>query len=207
MVLKLAEKDAGRAAAESLIKAAAIQNDLLLQAEEAYANGAYEAQELLKSASADVQQSIVKLAKAHSEALNQFEYDFEKIAYEKGAMAAAQMADAGLMEDQMPADYDPEQVQGGDIVAVLDQLVQSGQITPEQAAQIVEMISGGDPDAGGAPAPEAAPAGGEGAAPAAPAAPAEGGDKEPKKEETEKEASAAKEPTNAFEAIDQLMVA
>jgi hypothetical protein len=73
---------------------------------------------------------------------------------------AAQMADAGAAGEQEPEMPGADEVSDEDIVAVLDQMVQSGELTPDIAAQIMQALQGGG-EAGGAGGEMPPGAGGE----------------------------------------------
>jgi len=94
------------------------------------------------------QQALVKKAgEAHQENLSQISDDLHKLAYMQGA------ADGGaMMEDPggMIPGGDPEQPMGPEeIMAVVQAMVESGELTPEEAEQILAELEGGE--MGGAP--------------------------------------------------------
>lgn len=105
-------------------------------------------------------------ATVHSFAKEELKDEFLKQAYDMGAAAASEALDeegAGAPpEGAMPPEGAPAEgeVSEQDILAVLEALVQSGQLPPEEAQQILEQLFGG---AGGGAPPM--PEGGE-AAPA-----------------------------------------
>jgi hypothetical protein len=85
--------------------------------------------------------------------------EMEKWAYQAGAEAADQMAGAGMAGNELPQDYSGDQVQDTDIVSVIQQLVESGALTEEQAMTILQQAGMGG-GAGGAGAGGGAPEGG-----------------------------------------------
>jgi hypothetical protein len=175
----------GQEAATDIVKAAAIMEDQATQAAAYEASGAAYADELWENASEAERTSIVKMAATHEYQKNQFmgeQSELLKQAYDAGAEAAAGAMDGGAADAQADApaegaegaqaDAPAEGAEGGDgeasiddIVQVLQALIQSGQISPDVAEQILSQLSegseGGAENAqGGA---EGAPAGGEGA--------------------------------------------
>jgi hypothetical protein len=237
------EKAHGAEAASDIVKAAAYMEERAIEMARIEAQGAFEAEEMWKQASPDERQKIIKLARVHTTARNQFATDLEKTAYDAGAMMGAQMGDAGMLGGAAagtgpdagapgaPAGLPPGagaeaaggmggEAGGGDlspdaVIAALDQMVSSGELTPELAAEVLQAIMGGGAGgaggeaggaggaAGGMPGAEAGGAGAmpggmpgmPGAGGGAPAAGGGGGEaekggekkEEPKKEESEKE--------------------
>lgn len=156
---KIAEAKFGAAIADDLIKAAMFMAEQEVLIEEAEASGAFAAEEAFKSASVEDQEAIIKLAHVHQTGMAGCADELEQQFYLEGAKAAAaMMEDPAMMGEEMPADYNGEGVSDTDIVAVLDQLVQAGKITPEEAAQALAILQGGGEGGEGAGAP---PAGGE----------------------------------------------
>jgi len=152
---KIAEAKFGAGVADDLIKAAMFMAEQEALIEEAEASGAFAAEEAFKSASAEDQQAIIKLAHIHQAGVAGCTDELEQHFYLEGAKAAAaMMEDPAMMGEEMPADYNGEGVSDTDIVAVLDQLVQSGKVTPEEAAQALAILQGGGEGGG-----EAHPAG------------------------------------------------
>jgi hypothetical protein len=116
---------------------------------------------------------LTKIAMVHDSARAKYKTDLEKAAYDNGAAMASQTADAG-MPDAAPgaAPAESDDVSDEDIIAVLQQLIQSGQITQDVAAEIVQQLGmgGGAGGAGGA-----GDAGGSGAGGPPPGAGADAG--------------------------------
>jgi len=149
---KLVEKEAGLEAAADLMKSAGEQQYLMSKEAAEYAQWAeyveqYAAQcedqfnDLTKSASEEDMQEIIKLAQSHEAISNKFEHDFEKQAYDVGAADAAGMEDAMAGGEEVPgeAQLNPE-----DILALLDQAVQSGELDEETAMMLAEQLLGGE---------------------------------------------------------------
>jgi len=160
----------GKQAAAELISQARLANDHFLK-QAAAEREAYEAQaeaeaqwkaayDALPQAEKD---KLQKFASCHNPELDKIADPLMKAAYMQGAADAAEMDDAAAAGGD-PAlagasgEPSPEQV-----AAILEELVASGQITPEEAQAILAQLSGGgDPaaaGAGGDPAAEAAAAG------------------------------------------------
>lgn len=158
---KIAEAKFGAGVVDDLIKAAMFMAEQEALIEEAEASGAFAAEQAFKQASAEDQQAIIKLAHIHQAGVAACADELEQHFYLEGAKAAAaMMEDPAMMGEQMPADYNAEGVSDTDIVAVLDQLVQAGKITPEEAAQALAILQGGgEGGEGGAGGPP--PEGGE----------------------------------------------
>lgn len=177
----------GAEAAADIVKAAAIMDQAAYEAQqqeaelaEYQASGAYQAEQLWKSASVNEQQSIIKMAQVHEVAksiytddLGEFA-DICKQAYDAGAEACAVMLDksaaalpegaqAGELPEGAPgeeageteAEQESEETTPEDILAVLEELVQSGQISEEVAQEILQQLVGGEQ--GGEGAENAAP--------------------------------------------------
>jgi len=151
-------KHAGQEEARELLTKAASEYDNLvalseqIQNEEMYKMAAeYEAvmqaEELLKSASEDEREMILKTAAVHDENCSQYDDYLLKVAYMAGAGDAAAMMDE---EAAMPEGEEaglPGAAQGEpsveEIVQLLDAMVASGEIDEETAAQVVEQLAGG----------------------------------------------------------------
>ena len=102
-------------------------------------------------------EEFIKSAKFHQSEVAKFEYGFEKVAYQQGAMDAAAMAQGGGELPPLPEEGAEPSIE--EIVMILDQLVQSGQIDPALAEAILMELTGGGVDpaaAGGGMPPEAA---------------------------------------------------
>lgn len=83
-----------------------------------------------------------KSAAFHYQEVNKLQHPFEKAAYEQGAMDAAAMVDGGVPE--LPGmDSEPSLEE---IVMILDELVQSGQLDPALADAILQELLGGAAD-------------------------------------------------------------
>jgi len=160
-------------------KAAAEEAYMAKQAAEIQDQNVAYVNEMLKHASAQEREIFFKCAKAHHEAIGaNYARDIQaQYLYKAGA------ADAGMAQAMMAEGGDPsmpvlpgagEAVEGSQIEQVIAALVQSGEITPEEATAIMAALAGGE---------GAAPAGGE--------EPPSGGGEEAPAEEPTKEASAA----------------
>lgn len=155
----------GAEVAQEIVKAAATMENTANEMARLEAEGAAEAEELWKSASEAEKAMIIKVASIHEHARNKYTTDFEKAAYDMGAGAAAEEMDAPSAPpagpEGAPAHAEPDgDITPEDLMAVLQQLVQSGEITPEIAQAIVEQISGGGAPEGAAPEGAPAPEGG-----------------------------------------------
>lgn len=172
MVANLADREFGREAAENLIKEA----EELEMYEEALnqeqAQGEQAVQELLKDASEKDLQDIAKLIQVHSQTVSSFETAEEQEAYSLGCKQAAMAMDAG---GEMP--MGPEAMMGGgeemppgegggledvsldEVAQVIMQMVESGELDPQMAEQILTELAGAD---GGEELPPEAMMGGGG---------------------------------------------
>ena len=175
LALSLLRKQAGVEAANDLMSSA-------LAMHEKYASTAQvesEAEQLFKSASAEEQAAIVKFAKIHDFCLSRIENPIEKMAFAQGAQDAAAMDEsaAGGGEPQLPGGEAGGTPSPEEIVQVLQQMVQSGEIDEETAQQVLQILAqGGDEaagDAAGGEDPSAAGAAPEQAAGGAEEAPEE----------------------------------
>jgi len=157
-------KHAGQEEARELMYKAATEYDQLVQLTNEYQQyemekAAYEnevigaAEEMLKSASEDEREMIIKIAQVHDENTELYgEYDILKMAYMGGAGDAAAVMDeeAALPEEALEGGEEaglPGAAQGEpsieEIVQLLDAMVQAGEIDEETAAQVVEQLAGG----------------------------------------------------------------
>lgn len=169
---RILRKAAGQERANELIQAALQQQDMYVKAANAYDQqlqyeAAAQAQQeqafnqFMKSASAEDRQTIEKWATVHGSLINTFATDWEKLAYMQGANDAAAMGDSEAA-GQAP------QIEGGgegpmspeEIIQLLEQLVQSGELDPQTAQQIAQSLvseeggeAGGAGGAGGEQAP------------------------------------------------------
>lgn len=151
----------GAEAVETLIKQASEMEKVA--AEQAQFEG--QIKQAMEKMSPEERDAFVKSAKFHRSEVDQLENDFEKQAYQQGAMDAAAMEEAGGALPEIPGAESDMTIE--EVVMILDQLVQSGEIDPQMADAILQAVMaemggempGGapaDPAAGGAPA-EAAP--------------------------------------------------
>jgi len=151
MVANLADREFGRAAAENLIKEA----EELEMYEEAVAQEQMKneaaASELLKNASEEDVADIAKLIKIHSSNIAKYETEAEQEAYDLGCKQAAMAMDAG---GEMPMGPEAGMEEGGDagledvsldeVAAVIMQMVESGELDPAMAEQILAELAGAD---------------------------------------------------------------
>lgn len=170
-------KAAGAEKAQELISSALEQQGIAMQYAAAYdeqekmasymeAQREAEFNAIYKSASVEERAQMDKFASVHGQVLQILPTDFEKYAYMGGADAAAGMMD---QEAAMPPGEEAGPPPGGgeeplgdqDVVAIIEQLVQSGQITEEEAMAIVEQLQAGGGEGGmppegaeGEPSPE-----------------------------------------------------
>jgi len=229
---RLIEAEHGAAEADSIIKAAAFMEQQYNELQSAEDEGAKVAAQLWDAASPEEQAATIKMANAHFMARESLGSELEKQAYDDGAATAATMQDAGALQappaGAAPAGPDAgaaapgadagaagaapggDPSQGGgevsdeDIVAVLEQLVQSGEVKPEEAQAIMQALMGGGAGAEGGAG--AAP-GGEAGAPPADAGAGAGGPPMPP-EEAGPDAKAAYLLVKSASAItDQLLAA
>lgn len=195
ILLKAAGQEAARqimeAAAENhsqFVQRAAEYDLLAKQAAQHEAYIHYSMNEILKSASANDQDMIVKYAHTHDQGLSQYTHPWLKQAYMQGAEDAAAMEDSAAAMGGDPAAAaaaggDPAAM-GGDpegalpgaegpasieqIAQILQMMVESGEIDEATAVGILEELAGGgaggaeggDPAAAGQEAEAAAMAGG-----------------------------------------------
>jgi len=178
---QIIEQAHGAAEAEDIIKAATFMEQESQRLQELEDQGAFAAEEMWKNASEDERIAIIKLANIHALAKSGLATEQEKQAYDDGAATAAGLADAGVLggaagaAPAAPAGAAPagpevpgaeaapagsDSITDEDIVAVLEELVQSGKIKPEEAQAILEALQQGGAEG-------AVPAGPEGAAPGA----------------------------------------
>jgi len=153
----------GAEVANQLITAALQAQDTFNKAAAAEAQGAELAEAMFKSASVEDQALIIKYAQVHSASAAEIDSDptltpeqkqTAKLAYAQGAMDGAAMQDAGALPPEAGGELPPEAggLPGGesetpsieDIVAVIEQLVQSGQLPMEVAQQLVQELIGAE---------------------------------------------------------------
>lgn len=140
-VRRWAEEDHGVEVANQIIKAASFTEEELLEAEKQAALQEQEflaLQEKLANLSDEEKAGLEKFAKIQRIHFTTLKTDLEKQAYELGAKHAAAMMDAG---GEMP----PEQAAPSEeeIIAMIEQMVASGEITEEEAAQILAELEAG----------------------------------------------------------------
>ncbi len=139
-------------AAESYDSLLAYQHEAIKQAQYAEHVKAAAAQELsaldevIKSASVEDQEQIVKFAKVHGEALSNIDNDMLKQAYMQGAADAAAMEDAGGAE--LPGAEGPATIE--QIAQLLEAMVQAGEIDEETALGVLQELAGGEQAQAGA---------------------------------------------------------
>lgn len=149
----LIERKLGAEIAAEVVKAASVMEKQAQELEAYYASGAAEADALWAQATPEERATITKLAHVRQIVHENCSSDLEKLAFDAGAGAATEDLDAmaASPDGAMPepsADITPE-----DIIAVLDELVQSGQLDEATAQAILQELLGGA---------EGAEAGGEG---------------------------------------------
>ena len=144
------QKAHGMAAADDIIKAAAFMEEKAIELAQLEESGVLAAQEYWAKMPEVERAEVVKIANVLELAKTGMDEE-EKQAFDQGAGAAAQMADAGAAGEQEPQTPGADEVSDEDIVGVLDQMVQSGELTPEVASQIMQALQGGgEGGAGGA---------------------------------------------------------
>lgn len=144
LVNELADRELGKQAAENLIKEAAEMEHIQQAFEEEQAQAAAQVEEMLKGASEEDVKDIEKLMVLHSGALESFENDYEKEAYDLGVKQAAAAMDAEGGELPMEG----EDVSLDEVAAVIMQMVESGEIDPQLAEAILAELAGADGGAG-----------------------------------------------------------
>lgn len=144
LVNELADRELGKQAAENLIKEAAEMENIQQAFEEEQAQAAAQVEEMLKGASEEDVKDIEKLMVLHSGALESFENDYEKEAYDLGVKQAAAAMDAEGGEMPMEG----EDVSLDEVAAVIMQMVESGEIDPQLAEAILAELAGADGGAG-----------------------------------------------------------
>ena len=185
---RILKESKGAEVANQLINAALQAQENFQKAAAAEAQGAELADAMFKSASAEDQALIIKYAQVHSASAAEIDADASltaeqkqtaKLAYAQGAMDAAAMQDAPPPAGVEGAEAPVGDLPGGesaepspeDIMAVIEQLVQSGQLPPEVAQQQMQELGGGEAGEGaaheGAESPAAEAAEGDEAAKAA----------------------------------------
>jgi len=105
----------------------------------------------------DERKAFIESANFHYCEVESLGSALEKRAYQQGAMDAASVEAAGGQLPPIPAEGEAPSIE--EVVMILEQLVQSGQIDPQMAQAILEELlggaGGGDPMAAGALPPEA----------------------------------------------------
>lgn len=147
LATRLLKQAKGAEAAQALIEGALSAQDQFDKAASAYEQGAGLVDQIFANATPAEAEMIVKVASAHREQIAVIEsqaekaaevIEAEKIAYAQGAM------DAGAMEEnggELPGGT--EETSNEDILAVIQQLVESGQLPPEVAEQLLMELQGG----------------------------------------------------------------
>lgn len=142
MALRYMERAKDQEAANDIMKAAAFLEDQSLQLAQMEQEWALAAQQIYENASPEEKAIMDKMANVHMTAKAGLKTELEKQAYDAGAQTAAGMADAGTMNSMMggaggdASDADLSQVSDEDIVAVLDEMVQNGELPPLTARPI-----------------------------------------------------------------------
>jgi hypothetical protein len=123
--------------------------------------------EFEKSASAEEKEKFQKIASAYQAGLEKCASDLEKKAFEAGAQDAALGMEAGMEAAPAEGEMPGGEMGVEDLMALIMAAVESGEIPPEVAEQLLMALEaeagggapaeGGDPAAEGAPAEEAAP--------------------------------------------------
>jgi hypothetical protein len=139
LVNELADREFGKEAASQLINEADYVSAVEQEVAAAEMEGAYAAEELMKNASEEDIADMQKMAVIHTDAASKLEYDFELEAYDAGAKQAAAAMDAG---GELPMGGEGTSLE--DVAAVIEQLVASGQIDEQTAAQILQELAGGE---------------------------------------------------------------
>ena len=146
MLNTLADKELGKQAAEQLIAEAEHLGEQELEQEKQ----ASEKQAYIEKLAAEASESDVavmkKMAAVHTKAISEYEYDFEKEAYDMGAEQAAAAADE---EDGMIPGNAGEEVSIEEIAQIVTAMVQSGELDPQLAEAILAELTGGAGGAGG----------------------------------------------------------
>lgn len=111
-------------------------------------------QEFLGAMTEEERGEFIKSANFHYAEVQRFEHDFEKAAYEQGAMDMGAMLGAEGGDPAAAGGLPPIPTEGGEptieeIIMILDELVQSGQLDPQLADAILMELTG----AGGEGAP------------------------------------------------------
>jgi len=169
---KILTKRAGQVAAHEMVAqalqaeyhfAAYAQQEDALQKQAAHEENIIEG--YFKSASADDQVEMIKFARVHAEVLDTITDPMEKAAYISGCKDAAAMMDSAEQGGGQPGqppeagvEAEPEIPGGGEgpqtleeVVAVLEHLVQSGQIDQATAEEVVKALVSGEVGGEGAP--------------------------------------------------------
>jgi hypothetical protein len=179
----MVEKYHGAQAANDIVKAATIMEEKAEELAALEESGALVAEEMWKSASAEDQAGIIKLAEVMAFGRDSYQTEHEKLAYDAGAGAAAELADQGMLgQEAAPEGAGMDE----SIMAALEQMVQSGEITPEIAAEILQALQGAGGAGGGG-----MPPGAEGGGGMPPGAEGGGGPPPPPEEEEPEGKSAA----------------
>lgn len=131
-------KEAGRAEAQSILnevaetmakEAAANQQAVIMQQEAMQKQAAFNHDVMVKQA-------------AHAGWLNSFEHDFEKVAYMTGAADGDAMASAAEAGQEAGIPEDMSQLSDEEVLAAIQQLQESGAVTPEQVSAFMQRVTG-----------------------------------------------------------------
>ena len=150
LVNNLADREFGREAAENLIKEAEeleMYEEAMAQEE---AHVAWQTEELLKSASEDDMKDIEKMLIAHNSNISNFEHPAEVEAYELGCKQAAMAMDAGGEMPMGPEAMGGEEAGGledvslDEVAQVIMEMVESGELDPQMAEQILAELAGAE---------------------------------------------------------------
>jgi hypothetical protein len=145
MLNTLADKELGKQAAEQLISEAEELGRQEHAQLEAHNKQAAYVQQLASTASEADVKAMQKMASIHGSAINKFEHDFEKQAYDAGAEQAAMAADE---EDGMIPGNEGEDISIEEIAEIVMAMVESGELDPQMAEAILAELAGGAPEGG-----------------------------------------------------------
>jgi hypothetical protein len=141
---ELAERELGKQAAENLIAEA----QQLGAQEEMQQKQANALTQILRNATPQELDLMNKVASVHTAAINKFEYDFEKAAYDAGTDQAAAALDEP--DATIPGDVG-EDISLEEIAQVIVAMAQAGKLDPVVAEQLLAEIAqalGGGPEGG-----------------------------------------------------------
>lgn len=145
---RLIKQAKGAETADALLNNAVAAQEQLEKAAAAHAQGAGLVDQIFAGCkSQEEAEQVIKIASAHKEQISVIEKqasdvesaELEKLAYAAGAMDAAAMQEG---EGTLPGG-ETEEATPEDFLAVIQQLVQSGQLPPEVAEQLLAELQGG----------------------------------------------------------------